>query len=249
MKAAIAVHDLGKLYRRYDANRPRTLQESVIKGMRGLSSQAAFWALRHVDLEVLPGRVIGVIGPNGAGKSTLLRLVGGIGSPDEGHLEVRGRVGSLLDLGIGFHPDLTGRENVMISSVISGLTRQQVRRRFDEIVAFAELEEFIDSPLRTYSSGMQMRLGFAVAVHTAPDVLLIDEVLTVGDIAFQHKCFEKVVSFRDQGGAILVVSHDLDVLRDLCDRVLWLEHGQTAAYGSAQETIDAYLRHSAVGAD
>lgn len=249
MKPAIAVRDLGKMYRRYDANRPRTLQESVIKGMRGLTAQAAFWALRHVDFEVLPGNVIGVIGSNGAGKSTLLRLVGGVGSPDEGCIEVRGQVGSLLDLGIGFHPDLTGRENVMISSVISGLTRRQVKWRFDEIVAFAELEEFIDSPLRTYSSGMQMRLGFAVAVHTDPDILLIDEVLTVGDLAFQSKCFERVIRFRDQGGAIVVVSHDLDVLHGLCDRVLWLEHGQTSAYGSAQDTIDAYVRHSAAGGD
>ena len=241
---AISVRDLGKLYRRYDSNRPRTLQESVVQGMRRLAPQEQFWALRHVEFDVERGIIVGVIGSNGAGKSTLLRLIGRVGAPDEGEVEVRGRVGSLLDVGIGFHPDLTGRENVYISSVISGLTRNRVHERFNDIVAFAELEEFIDSPLRTYSDGMQMRLGFAIAIHTEPDILLIDEALTVGDMAFQRKCLERVVRFRNQGGAILVVSHDLDLLADLCDHILWLDRGQMAAYGQSAETVEAYVSQS-----
>lgn len=244
MKPAIKAENLGKLYRRYDPNRPSTLQEAAIKGMQGLRVQDQFWALRHVSFEAPRGSVLGIIGSNGAGKSTLLRLAGGVGIADEGRIEVQGRIGSLLDLGIGFHQDLTGRENVMISSVISGLTRKQVDERFDSIVAFAELESFIDSPLRTYSSGMQMRLGFAVAIHTEPDVFLIDEALTVGDLAFQHKCFERVMQFRERGGAIMVVSHDLDSLQDLCDQIMWLDRGEVAAYGAAEETIAAYVQQT-----
>ena len=242
--ALVHVRDLGKRYSHYHPERPRTLQETFLKGIRRLSPTDYFWALRHINLEIDSGTVLGIIGSNGAGKSTLLRLAGGVGVPDEGRVDVFGRVGALLDLTTGFHPDLTGRENVIISGVIAGLTRQQVEQRFDSIVSFAELDEFIDSPLRTYSSGMQMRLGFAVAVHTEPDILLIDEVLMVGDISFQQKCLESVAAFRDLGCAILVVAHDLELLRSLCDQVVWLESGSIAAYGKPADTIDQYLKHT-----
>jgi lipopolysaccharide transport system ATP-binding protein len=171
----------------------------------------------------------------------LLRLIGGVGVPEEGSVQVRGRIGALLDLGTGFHPELTGRENIYISGVIAGLTRRQVGQRFEAIVEFAELAEFIDSPLRTYSTGMQLRLGFAVAVHTEPDILLIDEVLMVGDLDFQHKCLERILAFRNQGCAILVTSHALELLSDLCDGLLWLEGGRMVGMGEVGETIDQYV--------
>ncbi len=187
MRGTVVVQGLGKQFRRYHRDRPVTLKEAVVRGLRQMKPVEQFWALREVSCSVAAGRTIGVIGNNGAGKSTLLRLIGGVGRPDEGSVQVHGRIGALLDLGVGFHPDLTGRENVFVSGVIAGLTRHEVAQRFDSIVAFAELQQSIDSPLRTYSSGMQMRLAFAVAIHTEPEILLIDEVLAVGDLAFQRK--------------------------------------------------------------
>ncbi|MGH7833996.1 MAG: ABC transporter ATP-binding protein, partial [Candidatus Binatia bacterium] len=178
MKFKVIVRGLGKQYRRYQHNQPWTLQEVFQYGLRKKRPEY-FWALRDVSFSIYPGQMLGIIGGNGAGKSTLLRLIGGVGRPDEGSVQTDGRIGALLDLGAGFHPDLTGRENVFVSGVIAGLTRREVSDRFDSIVAFAELREFIDSPLRIYSSGMQMRLAFAIATHTAPDILLIDEVLAV----------------------------------------------------------------------
>jgi lipopolysaccharide transport system ATP-binding protein len=200
-----------------------------------------FWALRDVSFSVSPGRMTGVIGPNGAGKSTLLQLIGGVGRPDEGSVQAYGRIGALLDLGAGFHPELTGRENVFINGVISGLTRHEVAQQFDSIVAFAELDEFIDSPLRTYSSGMQMRLGFAVAVHIVPDILLIDEVLAVGDLAFQNKCLERIAHFKAQGCAILFVSHSTNSIQQFCEEALWLHQGKLVAYGPAEVVAGQYV--------
>ena len=227
--AAIVVEDLGKRFRRYPADRPRTLKETVVRGLRRTRPVDDFWALRDISFSVAPGRMVGVVGPNGAGKSTLLRLVGGVGRVDEGQVKVNGRIGALLDLGAGFHPDLTGRENVYINGVVAGLTRGQVADRFADIVEFAELEEFIDSPLRTYSTGMHMRLGFAVAVHTDPDILLIDEILAVGDLAFQRKCLDRIDQFRARGCTILLVSHDTPSLRRLGDEVLGLRRGELMA--------------------
>lgn len=240
MSDAIIVQGLGKQFRSYHANRPTTLKEAVLVGLRRLKPVEHFWALRHVSFSVAPGRMVGVIGPNGAGKSTLLRLIGGVGQPDEGSVAVHGRIRALLDLGAGFHPDLTGRENVFINGVISGLTRQEVARRFDAIVDFAELEAFIDSPLRTYSTGMQMRLGFAIAVHTDPEILLIDEVLAVGDLAFQRKCLERIAQFKVQGCTVLLVSHDVSAVRRLCDDVLWLRRGEVAAFGPTHIVVGQY---------
>jgi lipopolysaccharide transport system ATP-binding protein len=241
MPDAIVVRNLGKRFRRYHADRPRTLKEALLRGLRRMGPVEEFWALRDVSFSVAPGRMVGVVGRNGAGKSTLLCLIGGVGRPDEGSVEVHGRIGALLELTAGFRPDLTGRENVLVGGVISGLTRREVAQRFDSIVAFAELEEFIDSPLRTYSTGMRMRLAFAVAAHTEPEVLLIDEVMAVGDLAFQSKCFERIEQFRSEGCTILLVSHDVSKIQRLCDEALWLRAGRLAAHGDPEVVVGKYV--------
>jgi lipopolysaccharide transport system ATP-binding protein len=196
--------------------------------------------LQDVTFEVARGQMLGIIGPNGSGKSTLLRLVGGVGRPDTGTVSVNGRLGALLDLGAGFHSELTGRDNILISGVIAGLTRRHVSQRFDQIVDFAELQSFLDNPLRTYSSGMKMRLAFAVATHIDPEILLIDEILSVGDLTFQSKCLERIDQFRQKGCTMLLVSHDLDQIEKFCDAVLWLKRGKVRAYGPPKQVIQAY---------
>jgi lipopolysaccharide transport system ATP-binding protein len=241
VKDTVIVHGLGKQYRRYHQDRPWTLQEVFQRGFHRIRPAEYFWALRDVSFALVPGRMMGVIGGNGAGKSTLLRLIGGVGRPDEGTLSVRGRIDALLDLGAGFHPDLTGRENVFISGVINGLTRREVSQQFDSIVAFSELQEFIDSPLRTYSTGMQMRLAFAVATHTHPEVLLIDEVLAVGDLAFQHKCLQRIAQFKAEGCTIILVSHDAGLVAKMCDEALWLRAGRIMGHGRADEVARRYI--------
>lgn len=240
MKSAITVEGVGKRYRRHRADRPTTLKETVLRGFRRSTHIEVFWALRGVDVAIAPGRMVGLIGRNGAGKSTLLRLIGGVGRPDTGTIRVDGRVGALLDLGAGFHPDLTGRENMFVNGVIGGMTHAQIAQRFDDIVAFAELESFIDNPLRTYSTGMTMRLAFAIAAHSAPDVLLIDEVLAVGDIAFQRKCLERIDAFKRSGCTIVLVTHDTTAIRTLCDEVIWLRNGTIAAHGPTESVVDQY---------
>jgi lipopolysaccharide transport system ATP-binding protein len=241
---AVIVQGLSKQFYRYHVDRPWTLHEALVKGLRRLQAAESFWALDDVTFKVAPGRVIGVIGSNGSGKSTLLRLIGGVGQPDKGRVEVNQRIGSLLDLGAGFHPDLTGRENVFVNGVIGGLTRREVAGRFDEIVAFAELEPFIDNPIRTYSTGMQMRLGFAVAIHSRPELLLIDEVLAVGDRSFQHKCFDRLAQFKAEGCTIIIVTHGIDVVPSFCDEAIWLNSGRIAAYGLPQSVVDQYIAES-----
>ena len=241
MERAIEAERLGKRFARRQGDRPSTLKEAVLRGLRPVPPGEPFWALREVSFELAPGQMLGVIGANGAGKSTLLRLAGGVGRPDEGAIRTSGRIGALLDVGADFHADLSGRENVYVSGVIAGLSRREIDQRLDSIVAFAELEQFIDNPLRTYSSGMQMRLGFSVAVHTEPDVLLIDEVLAVGDVAFQRKCTERIARFKEQGCAILLVSHDANLVRELCDEALWLRGGRVAAHGGADAVVEQYL--------
>jgi homopolymeric O-antigen transport system ATP-binding protein len=199
------------------------------------------WALRDVSLRLEAGESVGLIGHNGAGKTTALKLLAGITRPTRGLARARGRVASLINLGAGFHPELTGRENVLLNGVILGLTRREVRARFDEIVAFAELEAYLDTPVKRYSSGMYARLGFAVAAHVDPDVLLVDEVLSVGDIAFQDRSLRKMLSIRDSGRGILFVSHNLSAVEMMCDRAIWLDHGQIRQAGPTAEVVQAYI--------
>lgn len=247
MKNAVAVKNLGKRFRRYRPDRPWTLQEALVGGLRRLKPVDRFWGLCDVSFTVPVGQVVGVIGANGSGKSTLLRLIGGVGRPDTGTIEVNGRIGALLDLGAGFHPDLTGRENVLVAGIVAGLTRREVLDRFDSIVAFAELKEFIDHPLRTYSTGMQMRLAFAVAVHVDPDILLIDEVLSVGDVAFQRKCLDRIADFKARGCSILLVSHEASLVREMCGEVLWLNAGRLVLRGKAGQVVDNYVGQISAG--
>jgi ABC-type polysaccharide/polyol phosphate transport system ATPase subunit len=200
------------------------------------------WALRDVSFAVEPGSAVGLVGRNGSGKTTLLRLLSGIVKPTSGRVEVGGRIGSLLELGAGFHPDMTGRENVFLNGSIHGLKRTAIREKLDEIVTFAGLEDFIDLPVRTYSSGMYMRLGFAIAAHIEADVLLLDEVFAVGDEAFQRKCFGKIFEFKQRGGTIVFVSHDAASVERLCDRAILLKDGRVAFDGATHEAIVEYRR-------
>lgn len=240
MPDAVVVRGLGKRYRRFDPTRTWTLQQAVLTGFTRLPRKEYFWSLRDVTFTVPQGRMCGVIGRNGAGKSTLLRLLGGVGVPDEGTLRINGRVGGLLELTAGFHGDLTGRENVVVGGVVRGLRRREVLARFDSIVEFAELAAVIDHPLRTYSTGMQMRLAFAVAIHCRPDVLLVDEVLAVGDLAFQRKCLDATSGLRAQGAAIVVVSHDLPMVAMMCDEAVCLQGGRVVAAGAAAGIVGEY---------
>ena len=223
---------------RVNPHRNLTLKEAILRPEMRKTEE--IWALRDVSFEVEPGASVGFVGRNGSGKTTLLRLIAGIFTPTTGRLEVGGSVGSLLELGAGFHPDFTGRENIFLSGSIYGLKRRYVRERLDEIVSFAELERFIDLPVRTYSSGMHMRLGFAVAVHVDADILLLDEVFAVGDEAFQRKCIGKILDFKERGGTVCFVSHSAAAIERLCERALLLSHGLVEYDGPASEAINRY---------
>lgn len=236
---SIVVEGLSKRYWLQSAA-PRTFQQALGQMVGALQRGTPFWALRDVSFRVEAGEAVGLIGENGAGKSTLLRLICGLGRPTRGRAHVEGRVAALLELGAGFHPVLTGRENLYVSAVVSGLRRAEVDALFDDIVRFAEIEDFIDQPLRTYSSGMQMRLGFSVAVHVDPDVLIVDEALAVGDAHFQQKCVERIEDFQRRGKTLLIVSHDMTMIRRFCRRALWLQHGQIVADGPAEVVTALY---------
>ncbi|MBI3391824.1 MAG: ABC transporter ATP-binding protein [Nitrospirae bacterium] len=240
---AIQIQDLSKQYRRYSMAGISTIKDLFVKGFLGRERVArdTFWALRNVTLAVPEGRTIGLIGPNGSGKSTLLKLITGILKPTAGSISVNGRISALIELGAGFHPEFTGRENVYLNGAMLGMSKAEISDRFDEIVGFAELEEFIDAPVKTYSSGMYMRLGFAVAVAVEPDVLLVDEILAVGDESFQHKCLRRINEIQNRGRTILFVSHDLSKVEKLCHMVAWLDHGTLRMAGEPQAVIDAYL--------
>ncbi len=226
--------------------RPRSFQELALNLLHGQGNghKEEFWALRDVSFTIEKGEMVGIIGPNGAGKSTILKLISRIIEPTSGQITVNGRVSALLELGAGFHPDLTGRENVFLNGSIMGLSRQEIERRFHRIVDFADIGDFLDSPVRHYSSGMFMRLGFAIAVHVSPDILLVDEILTVGDFAFQEKCLTKIRELRRQGTTILFVSHDLTAVRNLCDRVMWLEKGMIQSEGTPDAIVDEYTSYT-----
>ena len=222
------------------ARETQTLKELLVA--RGRTGAQEVWALREVSVAISPGEAVGLIGRNGSGKSTLLRLIAGIIRPTDGSVQAGGRIGSLLELGAGFHPDFTGRENVELNGALQGLSRARIRERFDEIVAFAELEGSIDRPVRTYSSGMTMRLGFAIAAFLEADVLLLDEVFAVGDESFQRKCFGVIAAFKERGGTILFVSHDASAVERLCDRAVLLREGRLAFDGPVHEAITRYRR-------
>jgi ABC-type polysaccharide/polyol phosphate transport system ATPase subunit len=248
--AAVVARDVSKVYRRFlHKNQFKTLKSALLKGslLSDLRPDQTFTALDGVSFEVPAGSTFGVIGENGSGKSTLLKLMAGITRPTRGSLHVQGRVSALIELGAGFHPEISGRENVAINGIMLGLTRRQIDQRFDEIVEFAELRDFIDAPVKTYSSGMYMRLGFAVAIHVEPDVLLIDEVLAVGDEAFTRKCLDKIGEFRRRGRTILLVTHSLGLAEKMCDEVLWLRRGTAAGQGDPKRVVDAYLTYVAGG--
>jgi len=241
---AIEVRDVHKVYRRYSRRKQfATLKSALLSGsvLRDLRPDAVFEALKGVSFEVPTGKTFGIVGRNGSGKSTMLKMIAGIGKPTAGSVRVRGRVSALIELGAGFHPEISGRENVYINGLMLGLSRREIADRFDDIVRFAELDEFIDAPVKTYSSGMYMRLGFAVAINVDPEVLLVDEVLAVGDEAFTHKCLDKFAEFRRRGRTILLVTHSLDLVTRFCDRALWLDAGLVKADGDPKRVIDAYL--------
>ena len=241
MPTALAVNDLWKSYRLYH-ERNQYLKAAILKMRR--SRYEEFWALKDINFEVPTGSTFGVIGSNGSGKSTLLKTMAGILVPDKGEVLIDGRVSALLELGAGFHPELSGRENVFLNGAILGLSKKEITARFDDIVEFAGLAEFIDTPVKNYSSGMFVRLGFAVAAHVEPDVLLIDEVLSVGDESFQRRCAEKIDEFRRDGRTIVFVSHGLGQVEQLCQDVAWIEKGELMMLGPAAEVIAAYQGES-----
>ncbi len=224
--------------------RSRSFQEAALAFLqRGNSSRETLWALKDATFAVERGKTVGIIGPNGSGKSTVLKLITRILEPTSGRIDVQGRVSALIELGAGFHPDLTGRENVYLNGSLLGFSRDEMKSKFDRIVAFSELEKFIDVPIKHYSSGMHMRLGFSVAIHVDPDLLLIDEILAVGDQAFQNKCLAKIGELKSQGVTILFVSHDLESVRNLCTSAIWLENGVIQESGTTDRVIDSYLNN------
>ncbi len=238
---AVVVSDLWKNFRLYH-ERNQYLKAAILRGRRARYEE--FWALKGLSFEVPTGTTFGVIGSNGSGKSTLLKCLSGILTPDKGSVKINGRVSALLELGAGFHPELSGRENVFLNGAILGLTRKEITDRFDDIVEFAGLERFIDTPVKNYSSGMFVRLGFAVAAHVEPEVLLVDEVLSVGDENFQRKSAERIEQFRREGRTIVFVSHGLTQVEQLCESVAWIDKGELKTIGPAGDVISAYQGQS-----
>jgi lipopolysaccharide transport system ATP-binding protein len=257
----ISIENLGKRYRIHHdrAEGYSTLRDAIARKVKGLfksksgsrnsqSSDEDFWALKGVSFEVRRGEVVGIIGRNGAGKSTLLKILSRITESTEGRVTLRGRVASLLEVGTGFHPELTGRENIFLNGAILGMTRAEIRKKFDEIVAFAEVEKFLDTPVKRYSSGMYVRLAFAVAAHLESDVLVIDEVLAVGDASFQKKCLGKMQEVGASGRTVLFVSHNLSAVQRLCTTGVFLDAGRVQTSGPIARVIDAYQRALEPGA-
>ena len=246
---AIQVESVSKTFRIKSRKKHTTTLKStlvsILKGKRFIREERKFSALREVSFDVPKGTTLGIIGSNGSGKSTLLKLIAGIHRPTTGGITTDGRISALIELGAGFHPEFTGRENIFINGIILGLTRKQIQQKLEDIIQFSELEAFIDSPVKTYSSGMYMRLAFAIAVAVDPDILLIDEILAVGDASFQKKCQNRMNTFKAEGKTIVIVTHDLGALERYCDRVLWLDHGELQAYGDVQSVMRMYLEHVA----
>jgi len=241
---AVEIDNVSKLYKKFAHKRQfQTLKSALLRGnfFSSLNPKDAFAALRNVNCTIPKGRMFGVIGSNGSGKSTLLKLIAGISKPTYGKITTNGKISALIELGAGFHPEISGRENIFINGIMLGLTRKSISERFDDIVRFAELEDFIDQPVKTYSSGMFMRLGFAVAVNVDPDILLVDEVLAVGDEAFAHKCLDKINDFKKRNKTIVLVTHSLGMVKELCDSAMWLKKGEVMKIGDPRMVCGAYL--------
>lgn len=241
---AIQLQDVGKRFA-FTPDTPQSVLESLISvvGRRRTSKPQNLWAVRHVTFDVMPGQCVGIIGRNGSGKSTLLKIIARILQPSEGEVTVRGRVSALLELGAGFHQDLTGRENIYLNASVLGLDQEEIDRHFDSIVAFSELGEFIDMPVKHYSSGMYMRLGFSVAIHVDPDILIIDEILAVGDQSFQAKCIDRIMEMKRRGVTILIISHDLTTVRKLASHLIWMEKGEMRLSGPTETVSEQYKDH------
>jgi ABC-2 type transport system ATP-binding protein/lipopolysaccharide transport system ATP-binding protein len=242
---AIEVDHVTRIYQKYSArHRFKTFKSALLKGdlFHALKPDELVTALDNVSFKVDQGMTFGVIGENGSGKSTLLKIIAGITKPTSGKVVVNGKVSALIELGAGFHPEISGRENIYINGIMLGLSKKEIQEKFDEIVRFAELEEFIDAPVKTYSSGMYMRLGFSIAINVNPDILLVDEVLAVGDASFVPKCLDRIDDFRRRQKTILFVSHDLATVERICDRVAWLKNGRVMTIGDPKRVIDAYLQ-------
>ena len=247
----ISVRGVGKYYRLGATIQHDSMRDAIASGIKGLfgggkresiGKENGFWALKDVSFDLKAGEAIGIIGRNGAGKSTMLKVLSQITGPTEGEIRVRGRLASLLEVGTGFHPELSGRENIFMNGVILGMTKKEIQRKFDEIVAFAEVEKFLDTPVKRYSSGMYVRLAFAVAAHLEPEILVVDEVLAVGDAAFQNKCLGKMEDVAKKGGrTVLFVSHNMAAVQSLCGRIIHLKKGRKIGDGDVQEQINAYL--------
>lgn len=223
--------------------------QDIARNMIGLSSNSGrlrdgeFWAVKDVSFEVKRGETLGIIGANGSGKSTLLKMLNGIFMPDKGRIEIKGRVGALIEVGAGFHPMLTGRENIYVNGTIMGMSKKEIDKRFDEIIDFADIGDFIDAPVKHYSSGMYVRLGFSIAVHSQPDIFLIDEVLSVGDEGFRRKCITKLNEFKNDAKTIIIVSHSMELIQGYCGHALWLNAGEINKSGNAGAVVDNYVRH------
>ena len=253
MGDVVTAQNVGKLYRlgsqvtAYNVLRERIADalKAPFRKREAAADAGAFWALRDVSFSVGQAEVVGLIGKNGAGKSTLLKILSRITEPTEGQIDLYGRVASLLEVGIGFHPELSGRENIFLNGAILGMSKSETRRKFDEIVEFAGVERFLDTPVKRYSSGMYVRLAFAVAAHLEPDILIVDEVLAVGDAAFQQKCLGKMRSIRNEGRTVIVVSHSMSVISALCQKVIWIDQGQVRMIGSTAQVVTNYLSEGA----
>jgi len=242
---AIEIDNVSRVYQKYSSrHRFQTFKSALLKGdfIRSLKPDELVTALDGVSFNVEKGRTLGIIGENGSGKSTILKIVAGIAKPSSGRISTVGKVSALIELGAGFHPEITGRENVFINGIMLGLTKKEITQKFEEIVSFAELEDFIDAPVKTYSSGMYMRLGFSVAINVNPDILLIDEVLAVGDASFIPKCLDRIDDFRRRKKTILFVSHDLGTVEKICDKVVLLKNGKIAAIGEPKRIVNVYLQ-------
>ncbi|MEX2395072.1 MAG: ABC transporter ATP-binding protein [Actinomycetota bacterium] len=247
-QVALRVKGLSKRYKLGTRQPYRRLGESLVRAVRRVAGRGGrartentLWALKDVTFDVDEGEILGIVGANGAGKTTLLRILARITRPTDGRAEIFGRVGSLLEVGTGFHPELTGRENVFLNGAILGMGKREIQRKYDEIVAFSEIEEFMDTPVKHYSSGMRVRLAFSVAAHLEPEILFIDEVLAVGDASFQQKCLGKMEEVASAGRTVVFVSHNMGMITGLCTRAIWIDHGQMRMDASPQEVVEAYL--------